>query len=119
MQNQDSFLCSQLVRVSAGHGAQIGNLEEISATRCVVVLPYGLPVGTPVRMQCLESPAGTHSSECVIRGHVECTEANSELGCLLEVEFEKRPWNEKKWKPAHMLPLNPQKDSVQAPLVLD
>ncbi|HVC46789.1 MAG TPA: hypothetical protein VND90_06050 [Terracidiphilus sp.] len=120
MQDQDYFLCSQLVRVSAGRGAQIGNLEEISATRCVVALQHGLPVGTQIRMQCLDCPAaGQMCTECVFRGRVECTEGNSDLGYLLEVKFERRPWNQKKWKPAHMLPLNPTKDGPQPPLMLD
>jgi hypothetical protein len=120
MQDEEHFLCSQLVKVSGRHGAEIGNLEEISATHCTLVLEHGLPVGTPVKMQCLEGSTGQGANtESVIRGHVECSRRDPEQGYLLEVEFEKRPWNEKKWKPAHMLPLNPKKDSAQLPLMLD
>jgi hypothetical protein len=120
MQDEERFLCSELVKVSGRHGAEIGNLEEISATHCTLVLEHGLPVGSPVKMQCLEGSAGLGAdTESVIRGHVECSRCDPEQGYLLEVEFEKRPWNEKKWKPAHLLPLNPRKDSAQPLLVLD
>ncbi|HEU5350979.1 MAG TPA: hypothetical protein VFU55_05240 [Terracidiphilus sp.] len=120
MQNDEHFLCSQLVRVSGRHGAEIGNLEEISPTHCTVVLEHALPVGTPIRMQCLEGATDKGGgTESVMRGHVQGAKADPELGYLLDVEFERRPWNEKRWKPAHMLPLNTTKDSPQQPMQLD
>lgn len=120
MRDEAHFLCSQLVKVSARHGAEIGNLEEISATHCTLAMEHGLPVGTEVRMQGLNGLADEGiSAESVLRGHVECSTQNPVQGYLLEVAIEKRPWNERRWKPAHMLSLNPKKDTVQPPLVMD
>ena len=112
MPDEKHFLCSQLVRVSTGRAAEVGNLEEISAAHCVVAVQHGLPAGTHVMMQCLECPAGKHACiECVFRGHVECTESNPEMGCLMEVAFEQSEWSERKWKPLHMVELKRAENS--------
>lgn len=120
MHNESHFLCSQLVKVSARHGAEIGNLEEISATHCTLVMEHGLPVGTEIRMQSLDGGPGPGVGlPSVIRGHVELSRQDPVQGYLLEVAIEKRPWNERRWKPAHMLPLNPRKDAAQSQLLMD
>ncbi|HEU5458239.1 MAG TPA: hypothetical protein VFU68_06445 [Terracidiphilus sp.] len=120
MQDEAHFLCSQLVKVSARHRAEIGNLEEISPTHCTLAMEHGLPVGTEIRMQCLDGGPGMGAgTPSVIRGHVECSRQDPVQGYLLEVAIEKRPWNEKRWKPAHMLPLNPRKDTAQSTLLMD
>ena len=118
MHNEAHFLCSQLVKVSARHGAEIGNLEEISPTHCTLVMEHGLPVGTEIRMRCLDGGSGA-GIPSVIRGHVECSTQDSVQGYLLEVAIERRPWNEKRWKPAHMLPLNPRQDAAQPLQLMD
>ena len=108
MQDSKLFLCAQLVRVSAGRSAEVGQLEEISEHRCVLAVPGEIPLGTTVRMQCLECTGGNRScTKCVFRGHVEYAETDATLGCLLEVQFDGRRWKKDRWKPEHLLPLPP------------
>ncbi|HUX43422.1 MAG TPA: hypothetical protein VMV57_01610 [Terracidiphilus sp.] len=113
MQDSKLFLCAQLVRVIAGRSAEVGQLEQISEHRCVLSVPGGVPVGTTVRMQCLECPAGKRSCrECIFRGRVEYAETDATLGCLLEVEFDGRRWKKDRWQPEHLIPVLPTAGSL-------
>lgn len=103
MQKDDSFLCSQLVRITVGRTVVVGNLEEICEISCTVTLEDSLAIGTEVRMHCVACPLGKKAcTECRFRGKVRCLENDPLLGCLLEVEFEGRTWSADDWHPMHL-----------------
>jgi hypothetical protein len=103
MQHEDFFLCSELVRVSAGRTAAIGNLEEISPDGCVVTLDGPVSAGTKVRMRCVECPQGKRNcTECRFRGTVQDQQPVSPLGWVTRIEIEGRMWSEEEWRPRHL-----------------
>jgi hypothetical protein len=100
---EDKFLCSELVKVSAGGIAEIGNLELISPQGCVVTIAAAPPIGARVGIRCVECPLGKKTcTECRFRGRVRGLETDPVLGCLLHVEFEGRTWSLDEWQPRHL-----------------
>ncbi len=61
MPNDELFLCSQLMKVSASRTVTVGNLEDICATSCTVAIEVSPPVGTQVTIRCIECPLGKRS----------------------------------------------------------
>jgi hypothetical protein len=106
MQNDDLFLCSELIRLAAGRTAVIGTLVLISPVECTVTVDAPLPAKTPVRMHCLACPLGKKScSECRFKGKVVNHEMDPTLGCMLRIEFENRMWSRDEWRPRHLTEL--------------
>ena len=103
MPESDQYLCADLIRISAGETAEIGNLELISAKGCTVTVPKPVPLGTFVVIQCVECPQGKQECiGCKFEGHVRAHDNDEALGCSLHVEFESRDWSASEWKPRHL-----------------
>jgi hypothetical protein len=108
MRKDESFLCSELVKVSTGASAEIANLEQINTSSCEVKMQEPLPVGTPVKMQCLECPQHKECcNDCIYFGRVRSHKVDPVLGSSIEVDFEGRNWSAKEWKPRHLLGIPP------------
>jgi len=103
VKEDEVFLCSELVRITAGPRRDFGNLEQISPHGCTVSMDEPLPIGQEVRMCCLACPLGKKScTECRFRGRVRSSENDPVLGCILQVDFEGRSWSDKEWRPRHL-----------------
>jgi len=103
VQQDKSFLCSELVRISAGPRRNLGNLEQISPQGCTISMDESLPIGQEVRMRCLACPLGKKScTECRFRGRVRSSENDPVLGSILQVDFEGRTWSHQEWRPRHL-----------------
>src|SRR5579862_4948201 len=101
-----NFLCSELIQVSTSSLVQIGNLEQICADRCTVLMATPPPVGAIVRMRCLQCPRGRKScTECRFTGRVRACENDPHLGCFIQVDFHGRAWSAEKWQPGHLTEL--------------
>src|SRR5579871_4087241 len=99
----DKFLCSELIQVSAGGKVEIGNLELISSAGCTLTVAAELPVGAVVKIRCLECPLGKKPcKECRFRGKVRHSNVDPVLGCLMDIDFEGRIWSPQEWKPRHL-----------------
>ena len=106
MQDGESFLCSQLLRVFAGRAVRTGNLEDICSERCTVLVEELPPIGTRVTIRCIECPNGKKScTDCRFKGRVRCHQEDPVLGGLMQVEFEGRSWSPEEWHPQHLIPL--------------
>ena len=100
------FLCSELIRISAGGGSKIGNLEIIGPDGCTVTVDTLIAAGSEVRMHCVECPLGKRSCrECRFRGRVKSAQEDSVLGCFVHIEFEGRSWSAEEWRPRHLTSL--------------
>ncbi len=112
MPDDELFLCSELVRLSAGRTAIVGNLELISSQGCTVTVDMPMPIGSEVRMRCLECPLGKKScTECVFRGRVKSSEDDPVLGCLMQVEFAGKTWSAEQWHPRHLTDVRKLKEA--------
>jgi hypothetical protein len=108
MQENQVYLCSELVRISTGRNAAVGNLESITPKGCTLSMPQGPPVGTPIRMQCLECPQGKKScTECVFRGRVARCTSDVPLGSTVDVHFDGCIWSPQRWHPRHLTDIAP------------
>jgi hypothetical protein len=117
MPDDELFLCSELVRISAGRGSKIGNLEVIGPQGCTVTVDCPIPAGSEVRMHCVECPLGKKScTECRFRGRIKSSEDDPVLGCLLQVEFEGRCWSPKEWHPRHLTDVRKLKEAPASPV---
>jgi hypothetical protein len=108
MPDDERFLCSQLMKVSAGRTVAIGNLEDICETGCTVAIEVPPPIGTQVTMRCIECPLGKKScTDCRFRGRVRSHENDPALGCFMQVEFDGRVWSSEEWRPEHLTKIKP------------
>ncbi len=106
MQEGDSCLCSELIRVSGGGAVSIGNLEQISPHGCQIAMEAPIATGTAVRMHCVSCPLGKKDcTECRFRGRVLDQETDPQHGCQVRIEFEGRIWTEREWRPRHFTDL--------------
>lgn len=103
MRNNESFLCSELIRISTGRHVEIGNLEQISAQGCTISTDAVIPAGHEIRMRCLTCPLGKKScTECRFKGRVQSHDNDPVLGCSIYVEFYGRNWSAEEWRPRHL-----------------
>ena len=118
LRNDESFFCSDIIKVSTGNAAEIANpkianskianLEQINPNGCEVTMQDALPVGTPVKMQCLECPQNKPCcSDCVFFGVVRSNQTDQVLGNSMAVDFEGRKWSKKEWRPRHLMGIPP------------
>ena len=99
-----TYLCSELIQLTAGGSRQIANLEAIGAEGCTVFTNGTFPKHTRVRLQCLECPAGERNcTSCLIRGKILAAKATTPLGVELDVRFDGEPWSPERWKPRHLM----------------
>ena len=99
----ERYQCSELVKFSTPQGSAIGNLERISQEDCTITAEIPVPVGTSLRMRCVECPLRKKNcTECRFQGTVQGQETDPVLGCLLRVRFERRKWSPDAWQPRHL-----------------
>ncbi len=116
MQNESSYLCSDLIKLTVGRTVLVGNLEQICEGSCSVTVDEPLDVGTPVRLHCVACPQGkAKCTECQFKGKVLCYENDPTLGCALEIEFEGRKWSAREWHPRHLTDIDPVTSVVSCP----
>jgi hypothetical protein len=103
MRECDQYLCADLIRISTGETAEIGNLEVISAKGCTLTVQEPVPVGTAVNLQCVDCRQGKgECTACRFTGHVRSRQDHGLAGCLLNVEFDRRDWLAAEWLPRHL-----------------
>jgi hypothetical protein len=104
MAETETHLCSELIQLTTGGIRRIANLDAIGPEGCTIFASEPLPVGTRVRMQCLECPAGIRNcASCLIRGKVLAERTAIPLGVELDVRFDELPWSPERWKPRHLI----------------
>lgn len=101
--SEERYQCSELVKMSTPLGNAIGNLERIAQDDCTIAAETPVPVGTLLKMRCVECPLGKKNcAECRFQGTVQSQESDPVLGCLLRVRFERRKWSPDAWQPRHL-----------------
>jgi hypothetical protein len=108
MQVGGLFFCSQLMKVSQGRKASIGNMETIRSDACTITMDVPLSVGTQVTIRCLGCGKGKKScTDCKFKGRVRSHEDDPGLGFLIQIEFEGSIWSPEKWHPEHLTEMKP------------
>jgi hypothetical protein len=103
MPDNETYLCSDLVQLTAGGSKQIANLDAIGPWGCTVFTSQPLPKGKRVRMTCMECPAGKKNcASCLIRGRILSAREGSPLGVEQDVRFDGAPWSVERWSPRHL-----------------
>ena len=106
MPENETYLCSELIQITAGDTRQIANLDAIGPYGCTVFTSQTLPKGTQVRLTCLECPAGVRNcATCLIQGKILAEKEKTPLGVELDVRFDGMSWSPERWKPRHLMGL--------------